>query len=187
MIEFTGTLIENELEELIIISKVACPYIRSIRAFTKLVNPIDSALLAGSNHGWICSITTTSPVIPVIMQTNHALGIHQIDISQTEERKIGFYTCIGSIRCCSTIILQVAPLLRKIAGGFIGHAGYILALTIGKELATLVTIAINIGLGKLIHELRTKTEFTPTGSYTIIGYILVGIRHTYLSTNQISR
>ena len=32
------------------------------------------------------------------------------------------------------------------------------------------------GLVKLIHELRTKTEFTPAGSYTIIGYILVGIR-----------
>ena len=121
------------------------------------------------------------------MQTNHALGIHQIDISQTEEREIGIHTCISCIGCSGSIILQVTPFLRKIAGGFIGHAGYILALTIGKELATLVTIAINIGLGKLIHELRTKTEFTPAGSYTIIGYILVGIRHTYLSTNQIGR
>ena len=111
MIEFTGTLIENELEELIIVGKVACPYIRSIRAFTKLVNPIDSTLLAGSNHGWICSITTTSPVIPVTTSTNHALGIHQIDICQTEEREIGFYTCISSIRCSGFIILQVAPLL----------------------------------------------------------------------------
>ena len=121
------------------------------------------------------------------MQTNHALGIHQIDISQTEEREIGIHTCISCIGCSSTIILQVAPLLRKIAGGFIGHAGYILALTIGKELATLVATAVNIGLGKLIHELRTKTEFTPAGSNTIIGYILVSIRHTYLSTNQIGR
>ena len=112
MIEFTGTLIEDELKEGIVISKVACPYIRSMRALTKLVDPIDSTLLAGSNHVRICSITTTSPVIPVIMQTNHALGIHQIDISQTEEREIGFYTCISSIRCCrSTIILQVAPFL----------------------------------------------------------------------------
>jgi TonB-dependent starch-binding outer membrane protein SusC len=71
--------------------------------------------------------------------------------------------------------------------GFICHAGYILALTIGEELATLVANAINIGLRKLIHELRTETELTPAGSNTIIGYILVGIRHTYLSTNQISR
>ena len=35
---------------------------------------------------------------------------------------------------------------------------------------------LEIGLGKLIHELRTKTEFAPAGSNTIIGYILVGIR-----------
>ena len=39
MIEFTGTLIEDELEELIIVGKVACPYIRSMRALTKLVDP----------------------------------------------------------------------------------------------------------------------------------------------------
>ena len=120
------------------------------------------------------------------MQTNHALGIHQIDISQTEEREIGIHTCISCIGCSGSIILQVTPFLRKIAGGFIGHAGYILALTIGEELAALVATAVNIGLGKLIHELRTETELAPATGSTEIGNILVGIRHTQLSTHQVS-
>ena len=116
-----------------------------------------------------------------------ALGIHQINIGKTEEGEIGINTIIVCIGCRSTIILQITPLLRKIAGGFIGHAGYILALTVGEELATLVAIAVDIGLGELIHELRTETELAPTLGYTEIGYILVGIRHTHLSANQIGR
>ena len=54
----------------------------------------------------------------------------------------------------------------------------ILALTIGEELAALVATAVNIGLGKLIHELRTETELAPATGSTEIGNILVGIRHT---------
>ena len=111
--EFTGTLIENELKELIIVGKIVSPYIGITCTLAEEVDPIDGSLLAGSDDLRIGSIRLSFwPWVPTsTLGTGHALGIHQIDISQTEEREIGFYTCISSIRCSGFIILQVAPLL----------------------------------------------------------------------------
>ena len=44
-------------------------------------------------------------------------------------------------------------------------------LLLTRKLTEHLNHSINIGLGKLIHELRTETEFTPASSNTIIGYV----------------
>ena len=49
MIKFTGTLIENELEELIIVGKVVSPYIGITCTLAEEIDPIDGSLLAGSD------------------------------------------------------------------------------------------------------------------------------------------
>lgn len=111
MIKFTGTLIENELKELIIVGKIVSPYIGITCTLAEEVDPIDGSLLAGSDDLRIGSIRLSfwSWVPTSTLGTGHALGIHQIDISQTEEREIGIHTCISCIGCSGSIILQVTP------------------------------------------------------------------------------
>ena len=113
MIKFTGTLIENELEELIIVGKVVGPYIGITSTLAEEIDPIDGSLLAGSDDLRIGGVSLSFwPWIPTCtLGTGYALGIHQIDISQTEERVIGFYTIISSIGCSCSIVLQVTPFL----------------------------------------------------------------------------
>ena len=113
MVKLTGTLIEDKLQELIIAGKVVSPYIGITCTLAEEVDPIDGSLLAGSDNLRITGIRLSFwPWVPTCtLGTSHALGIHQIDISQAEEREIGIHTCISCIGCCGSIILQVAPLL----------------------------------------------------------------------------
>ena len=190
MIELTSTLIENELEEVGIASKVIFPNIMlsiTISTLSYLINIIDSTFLAGC----CLSIRTSIPVVPILTKTSHALSIHQVNICKTEEREVCLHTIIACIGCPGAIILQVRPFLRQVAGSLIGHASNILTLTIGKELGTLIalslfTLCIDITFIELIHELRAQAELAPTTFCTEIGNILVGIRHTQLSAHQVS-
>ena len=188
MIELTSTLIENELEEVGITSEVVFPNISCACTLSYLINIIDSTFLAGC---CLC-IRTTIPVVPILTKTSHALGIHQVNISKTEEREVCLHTIIACIGCLGAIILQVRPFLRQVAGSLIGHASNILALTIGKELGTLIalslfTLCIDIAFIEFIYKLRAQAELTPTTFCTKVAWSLVGIRHTQLSADQISR
>ena len=57
MIKLTGTLIENELEELIVIGKVVSPYISITCTLAEEIDPIDGSLLAGSDDLRISGIS----------------------------------------------------------------------------------------------------------------------------------
>ena len=111
VIKLTGTLIEDELQEGIIGSEAATPNICCASTLTKEVDPIDGALLARSNHVRIASIGSTIPWVSVVGQASHTLGIHQINIRETEEWEVGIHAIIAGIGCGRAIILQVAPFL----------------------------------------------------------------------------
>lgn len=76
MVEFTSSLIEDELEESIIIGKVTAPYIRCSGTLSDEIDPVDGSLLARGDDRRGAGIRATIPIIPAgSLDTSHTLGI----------------------------------------------------------------------------------------------------------------
>ena len=112
MVEFTSSLIEDELEESIIIGKVTAPYIRCSGTLSDEIDPVDGSLLARGDDRRVAGIRATIPIIPAgSLDTSHTLCILQIDFRQAEEWIVGLGTIIGCIGSICAIVLFIGPLL----------------------------------------------------------------------------
>ena len=79
----------------------------------------------------------------IVASSYHSLGVHQIDVSQAEEREVGGSTVGCRVGSRLAVVLQVGPLSEEIAVLLVGEVGDILLLSFGEEHIAVVLVAIS--------------------------------------------
>ena len=122
-VKLACTLIDDELLGELALFDVAT--FVAIGTFTKIVDVLNGLLTAAT-----------------VASTHYSFGIHEVHISQSEERKIGRCTIRSGVGCNLAVVLQVAPLCEKIAVLLVGEVRDVLILLVGEEHIAMVFGAI---------------------------------------------